>query len=83
MSVQITVLSQGQVRIVDSSDSSTRYFQNNLCNAQMDGEEFFTISDVDNKLYRYAVADVTVPATYTSSENLCDTLNTTPYFSSL
>ena len=80
MSVQITVLVNGQVKIVDSSDSSTRYFQNNLCNATVDGTARFNISDADEKLYGYLVSDVTVPGVFPDSETLCDVLNAQPYF---
>lgn len=83
MSMEITALSNGQVKIRDSVSGQVRYFQNGNTNVQVTYQGNNVIindTDIEQKAMTIDVTTVTVPAGAWTPETLADTLNSSPYF---
>jgi len=83
MAFTITALTDGQIKIVDSTKGTTTYFMNGTHTAQLDesDSDIVIIININNNkpAYTLTYSDVTTPVTANTGE-LVDTLNASPYF---
>ena len=82
MALEITALSNGRVKVVDTTANGTSYFSNENHAAQIQGDNVVIVNQARTLHPDFGIppSQVTTPAGPWTAEALCDLLNASPYF---